>query len=417
MKQFALDKTVFQRKLLLALMALTISVFSLFATAAQSDTAEKNGKMQTEQPAREFNHMTTGFPLTGAHAIAECGTCHVGGIFKGTPRNCSGCHAKGKRVVATAMSLKHIVTTEPCEVCHTNTVTFLGAKFNHGTAKAGSCATCHNSLIATGKPSSHSGGMKATDSCEKCHRTFAWLPSTFNHASVVPGTCATCHNGASAIGKPASTHGSGLRATESCDTCHRTSGWLPAFYNHANVVPGTCATCHNGNPLTGKPASHSFGLKVTATCDTCHRTTGWLPSFYNHAAVVAGTCATCHNGVSATNKPANHTGSRATMACDKCHTTAAWLPAGFNHIGVVAGTCATCHEAQRPTSHASKGYIGSCDSCHAIGSNWAFNHAAQQGKHTCYTCHAARGQKEHGALAATTYRNCDQCHTTSTWNR
>ena len=57
---------------------------------------------------RDFNHAATGFPLTGLHATAACETCHVAGVFKGTAKTCDGCHALGKRVVATPKSTSHI---------------------------------------------------------------------------------------------------------------------------------------------------------------------------------------------------------------------------------------------------------------------------------------------------------------------
>jgi hypothetical protein len=85
---------------------------------------------------------------------------------------------------------------------------------------------------------------------------------------------------------------------------------------------------------------------------------------------------------------------------------------------VASGTCSTCHEAQRPTSHASKGYTASCDACHAIGSNWAFNHAAQQGTHTCASCHASTAKRKHGAVTlGSKYWNCDDCHTVNSFDR
>ena len=37
----------------------------------------------TEAIGRSFNHMTTGFPLSGGHATAACETCHVGGVPTG----------------------------------------------------------------------------------------------------------------------------------------------------------------------------------------------------------------------------------------------------------------------------------------------------------------------------------------------
>ena len=129
----------------------------------------------TGQPtSRSFNHMATGFPLTGAHATADCATCHVGGVFKGTPKTCNGCHIIGSRVVARPKSSHHIVTNDPCEVCHFNSVTFLGARFNHASVAPGSCTNCHNGRITTGRPSNHTTGLMVTGSCDQCHRSIAF---------------------------------------------------------------------------------------------------------------------------------------------------------------------------------------------------------------------------------------------------
>ena len=317
----------------------------------------------TQSAPHEFSHFETGFPLTGAHLVAECATCHVGGVMKGTPRNCAGCHTKGVRVLATPMPTNHIVTSEPCEACHYNASTFLGARFNHGNAQTGTCITCHNGRVNTGKPASHNNGLKMTDSCENCHRTVSWYPARFNHTGIAPGTCA--------------------------------------------------AQCHNGSLAVGKPASHQSVLKSSSTCDTCHRFVSWLPTFYNHASVVPGTCLTCHNGSSATGRPTNHTGARLTMMCDSCHNTATWFPGTYNHLGIAPGTCLTCHLAQRPTSHLARlpapGYVGSCDVCHTIGASWTFNHAYQQGKNTCNNCHSRRDHHGSGT------QPCDYCHSVSGW--
>ncbi|MFA7400165.1 MAG: hypothetical protein WCZ98_06770, partial [Sideroxydans sp.] len=164
-----------------SLFAVALTVFSLQAFAA----AQMGG--------RDFNHMTTGFILSGGHAVAACETCHIGGVFKGTPRACDGCHAVGKRIIATPKTNSHIVTDAPCESCHFNTATWLGARFNHGTAIQGQCTNCHNGRIAQGKPNT---GRHLTPngskSCDSCHRTSAWSPHSWNHNGVV-GTCSTCH--------------------------------------------------------------------------------------------------------------------------------------------------------------------------------------------------------------------------------
>lgn len=331
---------------------MVMAVFSAGIFADVFDTT-------TQSSSHDFSHMETGFPLTGAHLGTECAACHPGGMFKGTPRNCSGCHSKGKRIVATVMSANHVVTSDECDSCHTNTVTFAGARFNHNKLQPGSCVSCHNGIISIGKPSSHAGGLRVTESCERCHRTYAWAPATFNHSGIAPGTCS--------------------------------------------------AQCHNGILATGRPASHTTALKSTATCDTCHRFAAWFPTFYNHSSVVPGTCSNCHNHISATGKPAGHLGAKATLACDSCHFTSAWSPASYNHAGVAAGTCATCHAVQRPTSHVSRGYTGSCDGCHLISGGWGFNHALQQGKHTCNSCHYRRDHHGSGS------QPCDYCHSVNGW--
>lgn len=104
----------------------------------------------------------------------------------------------------------------------------------------------------------------------------------------------TCHNGSAARGKPAN-H---VPTTAACDTCHRTTAWTPATFNHASVTPGSCVTCHNGTTARGKSAGH---FVTTRACDSCHRTTAWTPAtaythqspFYRpHSSSV--TCASCH---------------------------------------------------------------------------------------------------------------------------
>ena len=80
-------------RILGSLIAVALIAVSLQAVAAE-----------TPLVGRDFNHMTTGFPLLGGHATAACETCHVGGVFKGTPKNCDGCHAVGRRVLATPKS-------------------------------------------------------------------------------------------------------------------------------------------------------------------------------------------------------------------------------------------------------------------------------------------------------------------------
>jgi len=369
----------------------------------------------TEAIGRSFNHMTTGFPLSGGHATAACETCHVGGVFKGTPRNCDGCHAMGKRVIATPKPNSHIVTDAPCESCHFYTHTWLGARYNHGSAVAGQCRNCHVGRLAMGKPASHGTGNKATQSCDSCHRTFAWTPASWNHVGVVPGSCATCHNGTNATGKTAS-H-TGAKGTLACDDCHRQTGWIPATYTHRGVVPGSCATCHNGSAATGKTATHT-GLKGTLSCDECHTKTAWLPAQFAHNTGAA--CSSCHNGSLAIGKTASHTTvAKATFACNDCHhTTTSWLPAQYVHTSPAA--CSSCHNGTVAVGKGT-GHIATtdeCNQCHTNTTSWLgalggkpANHIPYNAGVNCSSCHVGtsvtKGQTLHTYVSS---MPCITCH-------
>jgi hypothetical protein len=350
-----------------------------------------------------FNHLSTGFPLTGAHEQAKCESCHVNGIFKGTPKACLDCHGPGARISTVTMPQNHIPVMEACTVCHTTTK-FYGARYSHAAAVPGNCTQCHNgTTTAAAKSSKH---LITTASCDSCHRTSAWLPASFSHAGVAPGSCGQCHNGASARGKSA-TH---LMTSASCDSCHTTSIWAPATrFDHAGVLPGTCTQCHNGIQVRGQKSGH---IPTTAACDTCHTSSGWLPARVDHSGVVPGTCATCHDGKSATGKKANHIPT--TASCDTCHRTTAWKPTSFSHKGVAPGSCAQCHNGVNAAGKPSKHLVtsSSCDSCHST-SGWlpvAFNHAGVAAG-SCGTCH--NGTTATGKTAThipVSGNACDACH-------
>ena len=267
-----------RRPLPLALALAAVALLAAGGAAAQAGGAAR------------FDHARTGFLLSGAHQRLPCESCHVQGVFRGTPRECAGCHLPGNRFGATARPARHIPTAQPCEACH-RTALWSPALFSHATVTPGSCASCHNNSLLQGKPARH---VLTSASCDSCHRTTAWIPAGFNHAGVAPGSCITCHNGSTAAGKPAN-H---VMTTAACDSCHRTTAWLPASFSHASVAPGSCVSCHNGTSATGKPSGH---FVTTRSCDACHRTTAWTPTLaYSHASPAyrphaAGvTCAACH---------------------------------------------------------------------------------------------------------------------------
>ena len=55
-----------------------------------------------------FDHNTTLFALEGLHEQVRCESCHIKGIFKGTPRDCAGCHLQNNQRGAKAKPVNHI---------------------------------------------------------------------------------------------------------------------------------------------------------------------------------------------------------------------------------------------------------------------------------------------------------------------
>ncbi len=378
--------------------------------------------------------LTTGFPLRGAHENTRCESCHIRGIFKGTPKECVSCHGPGARISTVTMTAGHPPVAQPCTVCH-NQVTFTGIKFDHSGVMPGSCASCHNGAKAPGKPAAH---IVTVQSCDACHTTMVWAGATFDHNQVMAGTCAACHNGTNAQGKPAN-H---LLTSASCDSCHRTTAWKQASFNHAGVSAGTCASCHNGtNGARSMPPGH---IPTTASCDSCHSTTTFAGTAMKHAAVAGTACATCHDagksfmGVgNLITRPASHVPT--TAACETCHAASnftTFAGAAMSHTGISTG-CATCHDLgksfagvtnlkTKPATHIPT--TAACETCHAAGNftsfgNTAMNHTPVAGT-PCATCHET-GKSWYGVTIVTrptaaqdpyhpATGECGTCHTSTT---
>jgi hypothetical protein len=123
-----------------------------------------------------------------------------------------------------------------------------------------------------------------------------------------------------------------------------TRGSLGNTFDHQGVEVGKCKTCHDGKQASGMPARH---LMVTTSCDTCHRTTVWLPAQFSHNGISRNTCQACHNGLSASTRPAGH--FMTPRSCDSCHKTVGWKPVSYSHLSpnfratADAQTCVTCH--------------------------------------------------------------------------
>ncbi len=219
------------------------------------------------QTSLDFDHLTTGFPLVGAHEYVPCETCHASGRFKGTPKTCNGCH---NGAIAQGKSANHIPTTASCDSCHSVTTSFgASAKMDHATVTT-TCAACHNGTFATGKNMGH---ISTSLDCDNCHTTFTFAGGRFAHTpeQVDAKTCVDCHNGTTARGK-GPTH---INSTNVCSACHQPNAdWRVKRVDHSQIN-GVCSACHNGTIATGKGINH---IPTTQECSYCHTVTDWAPT-------------------------------------------------------------------------------------------------------------------------------------------
>lgn len=180
-----------------------------------------------------YETMHPNFPLTGAHLstgkCSTCASCHAGGKFLGTPKDCVSCHGGSPTSPTVGRSTSHIpISTADCGSCH-NTTSFTASwQMRHVSVSNLRCDSCHNgsytSYGAMGKPNDH---IKTTQDCGACHvyrdnsshSDDAWEMSIADIHRGITTNCASCHNGINAKGKinapfahPAT--------SEQCETCH-----------------------------------------------------------------------------------------------------------------------------------------------------------------------------------------------------
>lgn len=369
------------------------------------------------KPARvsaKFDHSKYGFRLDGAHAAADCRSCHQTLEFKQSKflcaschedphhaemgPDCARCHSSRSFVDRAPMVRAHQLTRMPltgshaaleCESCHhpaaQGQMQFVGTRAE--------CQACHLKDYDAARTPDHRAGGFPLD-CDQCHRTLTWHSASFDHARTgFPLTgahrtaqCAQCHGDGVYAGKPTacvSCHQSDFNGTTNpnhaasgfstaCQTCHTTTAWSPASFDHSTTA----------FPLTG---AHR-----TATCNQCHGD-----------GVYAGkptACASCHQtDYNGTTNP-NHALAAFPTACETCHNTTAWSPSTFNHdaawFPIYSGThagrwsqCAQCHTV--PTDFT----VFTCLSCHPHDDRTGTDghHAAVAGysydSASCYRCH------------------------------
>ena len=192
-----------------------------------------------------FNHASTGWALTGNHQMApagaatNCNQCHVNNNYNLTVTDCynSGCHTADWNSTQTLGGSvpNHVAAKFPttlCTTCH-DTLLWADGKFDHSTT---GFALTGGHVVPT------AGGVQA---CTDCHIGSNYSLTSANTA------CYGCHlaewNSTQTLGGAVPNHiAAGYPTT--CDTCHTTTSWLGATFNHTWFpIPhhgSVCADCH-----------------------------------------------------------------------------------------------------------------------------------------------------------------------------
>jgi hypothetical protein len=410
-----------------------------------------------------FDHSTTGFPLTGAHATVQCALCHVNGNYNLTSANtaCVSCHLKDFQGTTDP---NHVQASFPqtCQQCH-STTSWGNATFDHSTtgfALTGAhttlqctqchvnsnynltsantaCVSCHQTdFNNTNNPPHAAAGFPTT--CQTCHTTASWTSATFNHTttgfaltgahtslqcaqchvnnnySLTSGACANCH----LKDYQGATNPNHVQAgfPQTCDQCHTTTTWGNGTFDHSTTgfaLTGAhttlqCSQCHvNGN----------YNLtSANTTCVSCHQTDYNTTNNPNHAQVgFPTTCDVCHSTTSWLNATFNHnntsfplTGAHTTVACNNCHVN--------NNYTTLPTDCYGCHQTDYNNTtnpnHKAAGFPTTCTTCHTTTS-WSgatFNHTWFPTNHggangVCATCHT--NPNDYSVFT------CTNCHTKS----
>ena len=253
-------------------------------------------------------HQATRFPLEGAHLTTDCANCHPGadaGLFTGVSTRCESCHLDD---ALGAVSFDHVASGNltSCEQCHQPTG-WSGGAFVHAFFPL-------------------TGGHALSD-CTACH-----TPGNFTGLST---DCFSCHADDYAAADDPDHVAAGF--STSCETCHNTSGWEGANFNHS-FFPLTA-----GHALTDCTACHTPGVftGLSTDCFSCHSAEYAATTDPNHSAAgFSTTCQACHNTSGWSGANFNHsfpinTGKHSGFDCTDCHTTPGVFP---------AFSCIDCHE-------------------------------------------------------------------------
>jgi hypothetical protein len=393
---------------------------------------------------RSFEHIKTGFALTGQHANERCESCHQNGVFKGTPRDCASCHLSGTRWSRgnVVMNQNHLPTQLSCDSCH-GTQTFTGVQASTTRAwprRLHELPQRQHRRRARTVPATSRPPPRATPATSGFS---GWTPASgFDHSGVVQGTCTTCHNGSP-------------RQRQVGD------GHVPVGTRVATVLrtPSTGFGCHRLETQQLGPHADGCGQSVrelpqrwlsrrptgaTPTTSLCQSVAGAaigqlrqlpqerllvldtgrasMPRVSVSSSAPAATPAALRvRWASPTRHPRRRDGNCETLP----QVTSSWAGAKVDHSTFTAATnCATCHNGSTATGKSATHVPAAtnCFSCHSV-TGWKptkWNHTQVAVTAQCASCHTggfppADGRSANHVPYQTVQRhwrsaNCDSCH-------
>ncbi len=374
-----------------------------------------------------------------------CDACHQPGPVSWTPIAASAvdhnevigiCIVCHDGTIAAGKSGKHVAapnfqTSDACDACHTTGSAWapvIAANVDHFEFQVSGCNICHDdggvtTLLANTK-AAFPAHIATTSECDICHSPRAWLPANFNHADVVNlSDCGTaCHIPGNPGLPKSATH---IASSNVCGACHATNTFKPVLRVDHDEITSSCLSCHFPGSTFSSFSKENIPNHISSSdlCETCHSTLAFRPVItIDHSQLVgggAGACASCHNGTIATGVNANHI--PVTQECDTCHTPNAtgWTPTSFDHANNTATACSTCHNGVNATGKPANHIpiiAETCDGCHRpnVG-GWtdilSVDHGLVQG--SCASCHNGSITLGKNPRHIASTELCEACHITT----
>lgn len=245
---------------------------ALLPGAAGCATCHETGSFAKVSPERFDHGRWTGFELDGAHARAECVTCHVPSSGARAPRLGSVADAFGE-------------PADRCATCHedAHAGAFDAAGLPRGVEGREDCARCHGTESFGGELAREFDhglwtgfgleGAHATVSCASCHPRFERADALGRHFMHATGrACTDCH---------VDPHLGQFRreGRTDCARCHSPSSSFAAdLFDHARHsrfalderhAALDCSACHLPWPVEDGPEVVRY-KPLGVTCAECH---------------------------------------------------------------------------------------------------------------------------------------------------